>query len=101
MVGLGPGTGANNDSVDIGRWDDYTLYSFSIRAVYNFTKSLTAMIGYAYERFWYSDAQLDNYQFVNPPGGPVTGTNGAYLTGAYKGQTYKANLVFGGMTYRF
>ncbi|HXX33795.1 MAG TPA: MtrB/PioB family outer membrane beta-barrel protein [Thermodesulfobacteriota bacterium] len=101
VVGLGPGTGANNDNIDIDRWDDYTLYSLSIRAVYNFTKSLTAMIGYAYERFWYSDAQLNNYQFVNPPGGPVTGTNGAFLTGAYKDQSYKANLVFGGLTYKF
>ena len=100
-TGLGPASGANNDNIDIGRWDDYTLYSFSIKAVYNFTKSITAMIGYAYQRFWYSDAQLDNYQFVNPPGGPVTGSNGAYLTGAYNGQSYKANLVFGGMTYKF
>lgn len=100
-TGLGPASGANNDNIDIGRWDDYTLYSLSIRAVYNFTKSVTAMIGYAYQRFWYSDAQLNNYQFVNPPGGPVTGSNGAYLTGAYNGQSYKANLVFGGMTYKF
>ena len=68
--GLGPGSGANNDNIDIGRWDDYTLYSFRIKAVYNFTKSLAAMIGYAYERFRYSDAQLDNYIFAptGPPG---------------------------------
>jgi hypothetical protein len=94
-TGLGPASGANNDNIDIGRWDDYTLYSFSIKAVYKFTKSLSAMIGYAYERFWYSDAQLDNYQFV------VLAPNGAYLTGAYNGQSYKANLVFGGVTYKF
>ncbi len=93
--------GANNDNVDIGRWDDYKLYSFRIKAVYSFTKSLSAMVGYAYERFWYSDAQLNNYQFVNPPGGPVAGTNGAYLTGAYKDQSYRANLVFGGVSYKF
>ena len=89
--------GANNDIVDIMNWDDYTLYCFKIKTVYNFTKSLAASLGYAYERFKYSDAQLDNYQFV-----PATaGTNGAYLTGAYKDQSYKANLVFGAVTYRF
>jgi MtrB/PioB family decaheme-associated outer membrane protein len=93
--------GANNDIVDIGRWDDYTLYSFKIKAVYNFTKFLAASIGYAFERLRYKDAQLDGYQFVNPPGGPVTGTNGAYLTGAYKDQSYKAHLIFGGMSYKF
>jgi MtrB/PioB family decaheme-associated outer membrane protein len=91
------GTGANNDNVDIALWDDYTLYSFKIKAVYNFTKFLSASLGYAYERFRYSDAQLNSYKFV-----PATaGTSGAYLTGAYKDQSYRANLVFGGVTYKF
>ena len=95
-TGLGPASGANNDNIDIGNWDNYTLYSFSIKAVYNFTKSLTAMMGYAYQRFWYSDAQLNNYLFA-----PTGGTNAAFLTGAYKDQTYRANLVFGGLSYKF
>ena len=73
------GIGANNSNIDITRWDDYTLYYFKIKAVYNFTKSLSASIGYAYERFKYSDAQLDNYNFT-----PTGGTNAAFLTGAYK-----------------
>ena len=90
------GIGANNSNIDITRWDDYTLYCFKIKAVYNFTKSLTAMIGYAYERFFYSDAQLNNYNFA-----PTGGTNAAFLTGAYKDQSYRANVVFGGMTYKF
>ena len=92
---------ANQSNIDIPRWDSYKLYSFGIKTVYSFTKSLSAMVGYAYQRFWYSDAQLNNYQFVNPPGGPVAGTNGAYLTGAYNNQTYRANLVFGGVSYKF
>ena len=90
--------GATNDSVDILRAEDYTLYSFKIKAIYNFTKSLGASIGYGYERFNYKDDQLDGYQFV-PAGG--VGSNGAYLTGAYKDQSYKAHLVFGGITYKF
>jgi MtrB/PioB family decaheme-associated outer membrane protein len=93
--------GANNNIIDIGQWDDYTLYCFKIKAVYNFTKSLAASLGYVFERFRYSDAQLNDYQFVNPPGGPVPGSNNAYLTGAYKDQSYKAHLVFGGMSYKF
>jgi MtrB/PioB family decaheme-associated outer membrane protein len=90
--------GANQDTVDIMRAEDYTLYSFKIKAIYNFTKSLAASLGYAYQRFSYKDDQLDGYQFV--PGGGVGG-NGAYLTGAYKDQSYKANVVFGGVRYKF
>lgn len=89
--------GANNDIIDIMNWDDYTKYSFKIKAVYNISRSLTALIGYAYERYHFSDAQLDGYNFT-PTGGT---TNTAFLTGAYKDQSYKANLIFGGMTYKF
>jgi MtrB/PioB family decaheme-associated outer membrane protein len=96
--GIGTAIGANNENIDISRWDDYILYCFKIKAVYKFTKSLLASLGYAYERFNYKDAQLDNYQFA--PTGPPN-SNAAYLTGAYKDQSYKANLVFGGVTYKF
>jgi MtrB/PioB family decaheme-associated outer membrane protein len=94
--GIGAGIGANNENIDVSRWDDYILYCFKIKAVYNFTKSLLASLGYAYERFNYKDAQLDGYQYV-----VAGGSNAAYLTGAYKDQSYKANLVFGGVTYKF
>jgi predicted porin len=94
-------TNATQDNIDIVNWDDYTKYSFTFKTVYNFSKSLTVSAGYAYERFKYNDIQLDGYQFVNPPGGPVTGSNGAYLTGYQKDQSYRANLVFAGVTYKF
>jgi MtrB/PioB family decaheme-associated outer membrane protein len=94
-------TGANQDNIDIINWDDYTKYAFTFKAAYNLTKSLMVSAGYVYERFKYSDAQLDDYQFVNPPGGPVTGSNGAYLTGYQKDQAYKASLIFTGVTYKF
>jgi MtrB/PioB family decaheme-associated outer membrane protein len=100
-TGLGPGTGANNNTIDISNWDDYKLASFRFKAVYNFTKSFAASLGYVYQSYQYSDAQLNNYQFINPPGGPVTGSNGAYLTGAYKDQSYRANLIYGGLSYSF
>jgi len=89
---------ADNDNIDMARWDDYTLYTFKIKAVYNFTKSLSASIGYVFERFSYRDAQLDDYNFV--PAGPPN-SNAAFLTGAYKDQSYKANLVFGGLSFKY
>ena len=97
-TGLGPGSGANNDNIDITNLDDYTKYAFKFKAAYHFTKSIIVSAGYVYERFKYNDAQLDNYLFVNPAGGPVTGGNAGYLTGAYKDQSYKGHLVFGGVT---
>ncbi len=96
--GLG---GANNDVVDIMRSEDYVLYAFRFKTIYHITRSLIASLGYAYQRFSYRDDQLDHYQYVNPPGGPVAGTNGAYLTGAHKDQSYKAHLISLGLTYRF
>jgi MtrB/PioB family decaheme-associated outer membrane protein len=89
--------GANNDTIDINRWDDYTLYSFMIKAVYNISNHWEASLGYAFERFDYNDAQLDNYLFA--PTGAASNT--AYLTGAYKDQSYTENMVFTGITYKF
>ncbi len=101
-TGLGPGTGANNNTIDISNWDDYKLASFRFKAIYNFSKSFAAALGYVYQSYQYSDAQLNNYQFVNPPPvGPVAGSNGAFLTGAYKDQSYRANLIYGSVTYNF
>jgi MtrB/PioB family decaheme-associated outer membrane protein len=88
---------ANQDNIDIPRWDDYTLYSFMIKAVYNISKHFEASLGYAFERFDYNDAQLDNYMYA--PTGAASNT--AFLTGAYKDQSYTENLVFTGITYKF
>jgi hypothetical protein len=88
---------ANQDNIDIPRWDDFTMYSFMIKAVYSISKSFEASLGYAFETFKYSDAQLDNYMFA--PVGPAS--NSAFLTGAYKDQSYNAHMVFAGITFKF
>jgi hypothetical protein len=95
-TGLGPASGANNNNIDIANWDNYTLYSFKLRAIYNLTKSLTTSIGYAYERFNYNDAQLNNYNYV-----PTGGSNAAFLTGAYADQSYRVNVLFADLSYKF
>lgn len=91
------GIGANNDNIDISKWDDYTKWGIAFKIDYLLMKSLTLFAGYGFERYDYSDAQLNGYQFV--PG--TSGSNGAYLTGAYKDQSYRANLVFAGATFKF
>lgn len=93
---LFPG-GATNENIDIVRWDDYTLYGFRLEGIYHPTPSLELRAGYGYERYQYKDAQLEGYEFV-----PATaGSNGAFLTGAYRDQSYKANVVIAGVTYKF
>jgi len=90
-------TGRTQDNSDLSNWDDYRLRTYMIKAIYDMTKKLSLSAGYVYEKFTYSDAQLDGYQFVPA----TTGTNGAFLTGAYKDQSYKANIVFITVAYKF
>jgi opacity protein-like surface antigen len=91
------GVVANNNNIDIPNWDDYTKHSLMAKLIYNVTKHIALSVGYAYERFKYSDAQLDGYTNT-----PITlGVPDAYLTGAYSNQSYKANIGFVALSYKF
>jgi hypothetical protein len=91
------GVVANNNNIDIPNWDDYTKHSLMAKLIYNVTKHIALSVGYAYERFKYSDAQLDGY--TNTP--TTLGVPDAYLTGAYSNQSYKANIGFVALSYKF
>ena len=68
-----------------------------MKLVYDATKNWSFYAGYVHEKYVYEDAQYDGYQFV-----PATaGTNGAYLTGAYQDPSYRADIVFFGVTYKY
>lgn len=84
--------GRTNSNIDISNWDDYRKRSYMIKAIIDVAKSLSVSLGYAYEKFTYNDIQLDNYQHT---------LTDAYLTGAFKDQSYKANIVFLSASYRF
>jgi MtrB/PioB family decaheme-associated outer membrane protein len=92
--GVLAGIGANNNNVDIPNWDDYTKQTFMAKLIYDVTKRIAFSIGYAYEKFKYSDAQLDGYALVPTDGG-------AFLSGAFNGQSYNTNMYFATMTYKF
>ena len=89
--------GRTQENIDISDWDDYKLRYYLIKLTYNATKSLTIAAGYAYEKYIYSDAQYNGYQYVPA----TTGTNGAYLTGAYNDPSYESHVVFLTISYRF
>ncbi len=89
--------GRNQDNIDIGNWDDYKLRCWFVKLVYSLNKALSVTAGYAYENFSYSDDQYNGYIYVPA----TTGTNGAFLTGAYSDPSYKAHIVFLSASLRF
>jgi MtrB/PioB family decaheme-associated outer membrane protein len=89
--------GRTQDNIDIYNWDKYSLQSYLVRLNYDATKNWTFHVGYVHEKYDYDDAQYDGYQFVPA----TTGTNGAYLTGAYMDPSYSADIVFLGASYKF
>ena len=89
--------GRNQDNIDIANWDDYRLHYFLIKLTYNATKALSVSAGYAYEKYDYNDAQYNGYNYVPA----TTGTNGAYLTGAYNDPSFESHVVFLNISYRF
>ena len=98
LLGANPlPAGRTQDNIDLSNWDGYKLTCVLIKLSYNVTKSLSVAAGYVYEKYDYNDAQYDGYQYVPA----VTGTNGAYLTGAYNNPSYESNVGFMTVTYRF
>ncbi len=89
--------GRTQDNIDISQWDDYRLTNYIVKAIYHVTPALSLTGGWAYEKYVYDDAQYNGYQYV--PG--TTGTNGAYLTGAYSDPSYRANVFFLTAAYKF
>lgn len=83
-----------NETLDIKNWDDYRKDSFIIKAIYDINQNLVSTFGYAYEKYQYNDSALDayDYQLYNEDD---------YLTGAYKDQSYEANVLFATMKYSF
>jgi len=89
--------GRTQDNIDITQWDDYRLTNYIIKAIYHLTPALSLTGGWAYEKYVYDDAQYNGYQYVPA----TTGTNGAYLTGAYKDPSYRANVFYLTAAYKF
>ncbi len=88
-------SGRTQDNIDISDWDDYRLTTYMAKAFYAVSKKITVSAGYIHEKFNYDDAQFDGYRHIigTPPN--------TYLTGAYKDQSYRADIVFLSMEYTF
>jgi len=89
--------GRTQDNIDLSNWDGYKLSYFCIKLSYKVTKALSVVAGYVYEKYDYNDAQYDGYQYVTA----ISGSNGAYLTGAYDDPSYESHVGFVTLSYHF
>jgi hypothetical protein len=83
---------------NIANYDDSKRTQINLKGVYTIDKRWTVTAGYAYEKYDYRDAQFDGYRFV------ITNSNAAqnsYFNGYYANPQYKANILYGWVTYRF
>jgi Putative outer membrane beta-barrel porin, MtrB/PioB len=98
LLGANPlPVGRTQDNIDLSNWDGYKLSYVLIKLSYNATKALSIATGYTFEKYDYNDAQYDGYQYVPA----TTGSDGAYLTGAYNNPSYESHVGFVTLSYRF
>ena len=71
--------------------------STTIKAAYALNKTWSFTGGYAYEYYHYKDAQFDGYRNTVPS----SSNQDSYLDGVYANPQYKANILYGTVTYRF
>jgi hypothetical protein len=81
---------------DITRYDNFSKKTLNVKGIYAATKRIDLTLGAAWEKYDYSDIQMDAYIY-----NLRTGTNQNYLSGAYAFPNYKASIVYGMVTYRF
>jgi hypothetical protein len=81
---------------NITNYDDFTKRTLNLRAVYRVQKNLELTLGAAYEKYTYTDIQLDGYLYAIR-----TGANQNFLGGAYANPSYRASIVYGLVAWRF
>ena len=82
--------------IPIDQYDNFRKTTLNVRGIYAVSKRLDVSVGAAYEKYDYSDIQMNDYIYA-----VRTGTNQSYLTGAYASPNYRAGIVYATVTYRF
>jgi MtrB/PioB family decaheme-associated outer membrane protein len=85
----------------INQYDDTRRQSLNLKAIYQLNKNWSFTAGYAYEKYDYSDAAYNGYQYTIPFPAVSTNTSQSYLNGFHAFQNYNANIFYGLATYRF
>lgn len=82
--------------IDIGAYDSFKKSTLNLKGIYAFTREVEVTLGAAYEKYDFSDVQIDGYIHAIR-----TGTTQNFLSGAYAFPSYKATVVYATLTYRF
>jgi MtrB/PioB family decaheme-associated outer membrane protein len=80
----------------INSYDNTERWSINPRAVYLIAGHVELTLGYAYEKYDYTDAQYEGYQYT-----VGTGITTSYLSGVYAFPDYTAHIAYGTLRYRF
>ena len=96
-------TSQNNfgNPLPINAYDDTQRTSVNLKGIYSYDKNWLFTLGYAYERWRYSDAGYNGYQYTIPFPGVTTNTSQSYLNGYLAFTNYNANIVYLLATYKF
>ena len=81
---------------NITNYDDFQKRSLNLKAIIKASKEVDVTVGYAYEKYSYSDVQMDGYIY-----NIKTGSNQNYFSGAYANPAYRTNILYGMVTWRF
>jgi MtrB/PioB family decaheme-associated outer membrane protein len=90
-------TGPTAPPIPITAYDDSRRRSLNLKGVYDVSKAWSVTGGYAYEKYDYSDAQYDGYRYTIP----ASSNQNSYYNGFYSNPKYKANIIYGLVTFRF
>jgi len=85
----------------IDDFDTSAKTSLNLKGIYDLNRSWSFTLGYAYEKYQYSDARFNGYQYTIPFPGVTTNTSQSYLNGYNAFIPYKANIYYLVGTYRF
>jgi len=85
----------------ITAYDDTKRTSLNLKGIYNYDKRWAFTLGYAYEKWRYSDAAYNGYQYTVPFPAVSNNTSQSYLNGYLAFNNYQANIFYLLATYRF
>ncbi|HEV2977893.1 MAG TPA: MtrB/PioB family outer membrane beta-barrel protein [Casimicrobiaceae bacterium] len=75
--------------------------SLNLKGIYQYDKNWSFTVGYAYERWRYSDASYNGYQYTIPYPGVTNNTSQSYLNGYLAFTNYNENIVYLLASYKF
>lgn len=83
------------------QYPNIKMTSLNLKGVYAFDKNWSATLGYAYQKYDYSDDQFNGYVNTIPFPGVTNNTSQSYLNGWNAFQSYNANIFYVLGTFRF